>query len=350
MNENNIIHIDIDAFYASVEEIDNPKLIGKPVVVGGRSNRGIITTANYEARKYGLHSAMPLFIAKNICPNLIVVPGRRHRYLEKSKEVFDILHTYTDKLEKVSIDEAYLDLSHVENSIHTAKDIQAIIKSKTKLTVSCGVSYNKFLAKLASDWNKPYGLKVISKSDVPDILLPLDIKKVHGLGKKSQQKLRNIGINTVEDMFQLDIEFLEKLFGKMGYEIYQRIRGIDHRIVEPNRVRKSLGVERTFPDTRDKYILINKLIQYSDELAKDLAKHNLGFETLTLKIKTFDFKINTHSKTYNHVIHDRDEIEVLALELFNNHYNGEKLRLMGISASNLSTLTSQQLNFLNILK
>lgn len=347
MNENKIIHIDVDAFYASVEEIDNPNLIGKPVVVGGRSKRGIITTANYEARKYGIHSAMPLFIAKNLYPSLIIVPGRRHRYLEKSKEVFDILHNYTDTLEKVSIDEAYLDLSNSLNSVEVAKQIKNEVKDRTGLTVSCGISYNKFLAKLASDWNKPDGLKVISKNDVPDILLPLDIKKVHGLGRKSQEKLRNIGINTVEDMFQLDLEFLEKIFGKMGYEIYQRIRGIDSRAVNSQRSRKSLGVERTFPDTRDKYILLNKLIQYSAELSKDLNSKNLGFQTLTLKLKTFDFKINTHSKTYSYVINDKQEIESLALELFNTHYKGEKLRLMGISASNLQPLSALQFNFLH---
>lgn len=347
MNENKIIHIDVDAFYASVEEIDNPNLIGKPVVVGGRSKRGIITTANYEARKYGIHSAMPLFIAKNLYPSLIIVPGRRHRYLEKSKEVFDILHKYTDTLEKVSIDEAYLDLSNSLNSVDIAKQIKNDVKDKTGLTVSCGVSYNKFLAKLASDWNKPDGLKIISKNDIPDILLPLDIKKVHGLGRKSQEKLRNIGINTVEDMFQLDLEFLEKIFGKMGYEIYQRIRGIDNRAVNSQRSRKSLGVERTFPDTRDKYILLNRLIQYSVELSKDLSSKNLGFQTLTLKLKTFDFKINTHSKTYSHVINDKQEIENLALELFNTHYKGEKLRLMGISASNLQPLSALQFNFLH---
>lgn len=343
--KNHILHIDIDAFYASVEELDHPELIGKPVVVGGRSNRGIITTANYEARKYGLHSAMPLFIAKNLCPNLIVVPGRHFRYSEKSREVFDVLHTYTDKIEKVSIDESYLDISGLGDPVAVAKHIKKNVKDKTGLIVSCGISYNKFLAKLASDWDKPDGLKVISQTDIPEILLPLDIKKVHGLGKKSQEKLRSLGINTVEDMFQLDLEFMEKIFGKMGFELYQRIRGIDNRPVKTDRIRKSLGVERTFPDTRDRYILINKLVKYADDLSADLEKYNLGFETLTLKTKTFDFKVKTHSKTFDHVISDASEIENLAIELFNSNYHGEKLRLMGISASKLSDLKSHQLNF-----
>lgn len=340
--------MDIDAFYASVEELDNPNLKGHPVAVGGRSNRGVITTANYEARKYGIHSAMPLFIAKNLCPNLIVVVGRHHRYLEKSSEVFNVVKTYTPKIEQVSIDEAYMDISNLGNPVGVAKNIKRKVKELTGLTISCGISYNKFLAKIASDWEKPNGLKVISYDDVPEILFPLDIKKVHGLGKKSQNKLRNLGINTIEDMFQLDLEFMEKVFGKMGIEIYQRIRGIDKREVSTDRIRKSIGIERTFPDTRDKYILINKLIQYSNDLSIELNQKNIGFKTLTLKFKTFDFKVKTHSKTYDHVIHNKEEIETLATELFNTTYHGEKLRLMGISASNLSNLSIHQINLFEL--
>lgn len=346
MNSNNhIIHIDIDAFFASVEELDNPDLIGKPVVVGGRSSRGIITTANYEARKYGLHSAMPIFIAKNLCPDLIVVPARHSRYVEKSKEVFNLLYNFTDNIEQVSIDECYIDVENLGDPVEISKEIKKEIKSKTGLTVSCGVSYNKFLAKLASDWNKPDGLKIISENEVPEILFPLDIKKIHGLGSKSQRKLRSLGINTVEDMYQLDLKLIQTYFGKMGYEIYQRIRGIDKRTVNTHRIRKSIGIERTFPETRDKEILLYKLLNFIDELSNDLLKRNIGFKTITIKYKTFDFKLSTHSKTFNDAIYKKDDVEKYFVDLFNCTYKGEKLRLLGISVSNLSDLNLQQLNF-----
>lgn len=178
-----IVHVDLDAFYASCEELDNISLRGKALAVAGKSDRAIITTANYKAREYGIHSAMPVFIAKNLCENLIIVPMRRKRYLEKSKEVFDLLSTYTDIIEKVSIDESYLDLTDINPDYKSLKKMQDNILKKTGLSVSIGMSTNKFLAKLASDWNKPRGIKIISKDEVPDILMDLDIRKIHGIGK-----------------------------------------------------------------------------------------------------------------------------------------------------------------------
>lgn len=343
---NNIIHVDIDAFYASVEELDNPSLIGKPMCVGGLSDRSIITTANYEARKYGIHSAMPVFMAKQLCSDLIIMPMRRSLYVEKSKEVFKIISKYSSIVEKVSIDESYLDISKNKHKpVDIIYALKADIKKNTGLTVSAGLSYNKFLAKLASDWNKPNGLMIITKSDIPDILKPLDINNVHGLGQKSQQKLRALGINTIEELLALPEDFLVEMFGKMGSEIYQRIRGIDNRKVEPNRVRKSMAVERTFLDTNDADLLREYIKIYAIELSKDLNEKNLGFYTITLKLKNSNFKTTTHSKTFPHVIRTFDEIYEISLKIFDEQYTGEKLRLAGISASNLTDLNYEQLSF-----
>lgn len=345
--ENNIIHVDIDAFYASVEELDNKDLKNHPVVVGGLSDSSIVTTANYEARKYGIHSAMPIFMAKNLCSDLIVVPIRRNRYLEKSKEVFNILSKYSENIEKVSIDECYLDISkNKEDSVDIVKSIMKEVKEKTGLSVSVGLSYNKFLAKVASDWNKPQGMKIISIEDIPNILLDLDITKVHGIGRKSEKRFRNIGINTVEDLYQLSEEFLVDNFGKMGHELYERIRGVDNRKVTPYRERKSIGVERTFKSTRDKEILHNYIERFSRELSKDLKNKNLGFNTLTVKIKDSDFESRTRSKTLEHTIISYEDIYRLSLELFSEVYKNESLRLIGITASNLVDLNMIQLSFI----
>lgn len=345
--KNNIIHVDIDAFYASVEELDNKDLKNHPVVVGGLFDGAIVTTANYEARKYGIHSAMPIFMAKNLCKDLIVVPVRRERYLEKSKEVFNILSTYSKIIEKVSIDECYLDVSNSNrDSVEIVKSIMREVREKTGLSVSVGLSYNKFLAKVASDWNKPQGMKIISKEDVPNILLDLDISKVHGIGSKSEKKLKNIGINTVEDLLQLSEEFLTENFGKMGHELYERIRGIDNRKVTSHRERKSIGVERTFKSTRDKKVLHNYIDRFSRELSIDLKNKNLGFNTLTVKMKNSDFESTTKSKTLEHTIMSYEDIYRLSLELFEEVYKNESLRLIGVAASNLVDLNIIQLSFI----
>ena len=280
-----IIHVDIDAFYASVEELDDKSIIGKPVVVGGRSNHGVVTTANYIAREYGIHSAMPMYMAKNLCDHLIIKPMRRQRYLEKSREVFEVLKTYTNKIEKVSIDESYLDISGLGYEEDIVYKLQEDVYKKTGLNVSCGLSYNKFLAKLASDWNKPRGVKIIREEDLPEILFPLDIRKVHGIGNKTEKKLRNIGINTVEDLYSLSYEFLTSSFKKSGEEIYKRIRGIDKREVTPNTVRKSLGTESTFEVTSKREELINYLKEFAREISEDLIVKEISGYTLTLKMK-----------------------------------------------------------------
>lgn len=340
-----IIHVDIDAFYASVEELDDKSIIGKPVVVGGRSNHGVVTTANYIAREYGIHSAMPMYMAKNLCDHLIIKPMRRQRYLEKSREVFEVLKTYTNKIEKVSIDESYLDISGLGYEEDIVYKLQEDVYKKTGLNVSCGLSYNKFLAKLASDWNKPRGVKIIREEDLPEILFPLDIRKVHGIGNKTEKKLRNIGINTVEDLYSLSYEFLTSSFKKSGEEIYKRIRGIDNREVTPNTVRKSLGTESTFEVTSKREELINYLKEFAREISEDLIVKEISGYTLTLKMKNENFKIKTRSKTYDETIYAEDDIFKKSLEIFEEVYNGEKLRLIGITVSNLADLNIRQLTF-----
>src|SRR5699024_2080785 len=282
-----ILHIDMDAFYASVEEEDNPLLKGKPVIVGGKSNHGIVTTANYKAREYGVHSAMPIFIAKQRCPHGIYLPTRMYRYKEASNEVFQILHSFTNLIEPLSIDEAYLGVGNLNsNPMAIAKEIKRQVLKETGLTMSVGISYNKFLAKLASDWNKPSGIKIISKDMVPDILLPLSVKSVHGIGPKSAKKLNDIGIYKIKDLISLSKEFLIELFGRHGEEIYDKIRGIDNRKIEVDRERKSLGTETTFSkDTKDKEILKSYIHDFSLELSSSLKDKGIQGRTITVKVK-----------------------------------------------------------------
>ena len=341
-----IVHVDLDAFYASCEELDNISLRGKALAVAGKSDRAIITTANYKAREYGIHSAMPVFIAKNLCENLIIVPMRRKRYLEKSKEVFDLLSTYTDIIEKVSIDESYLDLTDINPDYKFLKKMQDNILKKTGLSVSIGMSTNKFLAKLASDWNKPRGIKIISKDEVPDILMDLDIRKIHGIGKKSEDKLRNLGIDKVCDLYNLEEDFLINLFGKSGEDIYKRIRGIDDREVQTKIKRKSLGTENTFFPTDNRRDLENYINIFSVEVSQDLIKRNLLGFTLTIKLKNDKFKIRTKSRTYEYGLYKKKDIYREGLILFREFYNDEKIRLIGLTVSNLSDLKIHQLTFL----
>lgn len=343
---NNILHIDCDAFYASCEEIRNPKLKNYPLAVGGLTNKSIITTANYKAREYGLHSAMPVFIAKELCPHVILVPVDYPYYRKKSEEVFTIIKKYAKNFEQVSIDEAYLEVDN-KNPYALARHIQDEVYKKTQINVSIGISYNKFLAKLASDWNKPHGLKEINKEDVPDILLDFDIKKVHGLGKHGVEKLNTIGIYTIRDLLRLDEEFLIDLFGKQGSYIYGVIRGEDKREINPSRVRKSLGRERTFrQNTNDIDILNNYLKEIAEKIEFDLANKDLQGKTVNLKLKNSDFKTTTRAITFQEPIYRKENIYEAASDLLNEVYKGEYIRLIGISLSKLSNRNSNQLSFL----
>lgn len=341
-----ILHIDMDAFYASVEEQDNPKLKGRPVIVGGKSKHGIVTTANYEARKFGIHSAMPIFMARKRCPHGYYVPPRMKRYKEESQKVFNILCETTQLVEQVSIDEAYLDIEHLkENPVIVAENIKNKVLKETGLTLSIGISYNKFLAKLGSDWNKPNGIKVISRDMIPQILLPLSVKSVHGIGPKSAKRLNDIGIYTVEDLMGLSQEFLIELFGKSGREVYHRIRGIDNRNVETDRERKSLGTETTFSqDTRDKEVLKKYLYIFSEEISSGLQQKGLYGRTISLKLKYDNFKVITRSRSLMEGINSQDIIYDMGQTLLDEIELEQKIRLIGLTVSNLSTLGMEQLS------
>lgn len=341
-----IIHLDMDAFYAAVEERDNPSLKGFPVVVGGSSDHGVVTTANYIARKYGIHSAMPIFKAKKLCPNAYYIKPRIGKYGEVSREVFNILYEFTDLVEQVSIDEAYLDVSQINKCpLRIAREIKEEVLKRTGLTMSVGISYNKFLAKLASDWNKPNGIKIISPDQVPDILFPLKVKSVHGIGPKSAKRLNNIGIYTIKDLIQLQEDFLIDLFGKSGREVYNRIRGIDNREVNIFRQRKSLGTENTLEKgIWDKDKLIPYLKEFTKEISESLIFKNLHGRTITLKVKYSNFTVHSRSRTLGNHTNSQDEIYQTALSLIDEISFDDEIRLIGLSISNLISVDLKQLS------
>lgn len=341
-----ILHVDMDAFFAAVEVRDNPKLKGKPVIVGGTSERGVVATCSYEARRYGVHSAMPIFMAKAICPNGIYLRTRFWRYKEVSNEIFEVFYSITPLVEPLSIDEAYLDITDLgKDPVVVANYLKDSVKRKTGLTISVGISYNKFLAKLASDWNKPNGLKIISKEMIPKILFPLKIQKVYGLGDKSAKKLNDIGIFTVEHLYSLPQEFLTEYFGKFGVEIYNRIRGIDNREITVHRERKSIGRETTlFKDTRDKNILKEYIKEFAEDIASILENKNMRGKTITLKIKTSSFENHTKSKTLPAYISKYEEIYREGCIILEELELEEELRLIGLSISSLKEDTIEQLS------
>ncbi|WP_270474823.1 DNA polymerase IV [Clostridium cochlearium] len=340
-----IMHIDLDAFFASVEQRDNPKLKGKPVIVGGTSGRGVVATASYEARKYGVHSAMPVFMARKKCPYGIYVPSRHDRYREVSKNIFKIFYEITEVVEPVSIDEAYLDITNCgKEPLKVVDYIKKEIWKRERLTASIGISYNKFLAKLASDWNKPNGIKIIKKDMIPDILLPLSINKVHGMGKKSVKKMNNIGVFKIEDMYKLPLDLFIEYFGKFGLEIYERIRGIDNREVEVGRERKSIGNETTLrKDTKDIEEIKKYLHSFSKSISKGLRKNHMWGKTVTVKIKNYKFEITTKSKTLKEYINEEEKIYIEACKILDNINIKDPLRLIGLTLSNLSEIKIEQL-------
>lgn len=346
MDKRVIVHVDMDAFFASVEQMDNPNLKGKPVIVGGSGPRGVVSTCSYEARKYGIHSAMPMYIAKQLCPEGIFLPVRYERYVEVSKKVFQILHSITHRVEAVSIDEAYLDISNIDNDpVHIVNIIKKRVKESTGLTLSAGISYNKFLAKTASEWNKPNGLMVITEDMVPEILKPLPISKVYGIGSKSIERLNQIGIYTIEQLLRLTEEEMIYFFGKYGIEIYNRIRGHDDRPVCTQRETKSIGRETTFDaDTMDKAFLKKVLSEFAEELANSLLEESLYAKTVTVKIKNQDFKTHTKSKTLKKYINSYKEIKEAAFEILDDYNINQGIRLIGLSLSNFTDVRYEQLS------
>ncbi len=341
-----IFHVDLDAFFASVEQMDFPELRGKPVIIGGNSQRGVVATASYEARRYGVKSAMPMVMAKKKCPEGIVLEGRFQRYNELSRLVFEIIGSQATQIEQVSIDEAYLDLSGLmKNASDTdcGRLIKQLVYEGTGLTLSVGISYNKFLAKLGSDWDKPNGLMRIDPTMMPDILKPLPIAKIHGLGQKSVQKLNRIGIFTVENLYGYSEDLLEELIGKYGRVVYSLIRGVDPRIIESQYERKSYGKETTFEeDTLDAEVLKNEIKPFCKSISAYLIKENLLAKRLTLKYKTDKHESHTRSKTVYIALQTVAEIQSQAFALIDELVIDAPLRLIGLTASVFEPVETKQ--------
>ena len=337
-----IIHVDMDAFYASVEQMDNTELKGKPLAVGGGGKRGVISAASYEARKYGVKSAMTGSLAEKLCPHLIFVPPRFERYIEISKQVKKIFVDYTDLVEPLSMDEAYLDVTQNKKGNPSAsliaKEIRQRIFNEVGLTASAGISINKFVAKIASDYNKPNGQKTVNPEEVLEFLEVLDIRKFYGIGKVTAEKMYQKGIFTGKDLKTKSAEYLEENFGKSGKSYYYIVRGIHNGEVKPHRVRKSLAAERTFYDNlTSEVFMLEKLEQISKEVTKRLEKSKVAGKTITLKIKFSDFTLQTRSKTLPYYVSDRDVILDTAKYLLYQETLKESVRLLGISISNLNT-------------
>ena len=336
-----IIHVDMDAFYASVEQLDNPELRGKPIAVGGTSKRGVVSAASYEARKFGVRSAMSSVIAIQNCPDLIFVKSNFKRYHEVSNQIRKIFYEYTDKVEPLSLDEAYLDVTENKKGNPSAsliaKEIRKKIKEETGLNASAGISINKFIAKVASDINKPNGQKTVPPNEVIDFLEKLDIKKFFGVGKVTVQKMYRHGIFTGKDLKEKSKEYLDEHFGKSGRFYYQVVRGNHFSEVKPSRTRKSLAAERTFSENISSEIfMIKKLEDIAKEVEKRLKKSKVAGKTVTLKIKYSDFTLQTRSKTLPYYISDKNVMVETVKELLYQSTMKNSVRLLGISLSNLN--------------
>ncbi len=337
-----IIHVDMDAFYASVAQLDNPDLRGKAIAVGGGGARGVVSAASYEARKFGVRSAMAGALARKLCPELIFVKSDFARYNEISKQVRAIFYEYTDLVEPLSLDEAYLDVTEnkvgMPSATVIATWIRQKIKERTGLNASAGISINKFIAKVASDINKPNGQKTIPPEEVISFLEALDIRKFYGIGKVTAEKMYQRGIFTGLDMKKKSKEYLAENFGKSGSYYYDIVRGIQHSQVKPNRIRKSLAAERTFRENiTSEIFMMERLEHIANEIEKRLSKSNVAGKTITLKIKYSDFTLQTRSKTLGYYVRTKDIILETAKDLLYQDTMKDSVRLLGISLSNLNT-------------
>ena len=336
-----IIHVDMDAFYASIEQMDNPKLKGKPVAVGGSRERGVVAAASYEARLYGVHSALASSIAARRCPDLIFVRPRFDRYKEVSQKIMEVFKSYTDLVEPLSLDEAYLDVTYnkkeLKSAIKVAMLIRQEIKNKIGLTASAGISFNKFLAKTASDLDKPDGLSVILPEQAEGFLKQLKIEKFHGIGKVTAKKMHTLNLYIGDDLLSFGKEALIRNFGKAGKHYYNMVTANDNRIVSADRIRKSIGAENTFnTDLIGKEDWLGALKEILDTLMKRIQKTGRKGKTITLKIKYFDFEQKTRSKSLSNYTDDTELIWETVLNLLKTPEYPEKgVRLLGISLSNL---------------
>jgi len=337
---NKIIHIDMDAFYTSVEQLDNPNLKEKPIVVGGSSDRGVIAAASYQARCYGIRSAMSSVLAKKKCSQLIFIKPRFDRYKEISNKIRDIFFEYTDLVEPLSLDEAFLDVTVNKKNILLASQIATNIRSKIKkeigLTASAGISINKFTAKVATEINKPNGQKTIHPDRLESFLNKLSIDKFFGVGKVTAKKMNELGIYNGFDLRVKSLNFLEENFGKIGKSFYDIIRGQQQNPVNPNRVRKSVGAERTFnKDIRSEGFMIEKLKIIATEVEERLSKIGSRGKTITIKIKYYDFNLETRSRTISNFVQKKSEFFPIISELIYQKEILKPVRLLGISISSL---------------
>jgi len=336
-----IIHIDMDAFYAAVEQRDDPELRRKPVAVGGSRERGVVAAASYEARKFGVHSAMPSLIASRKCPDLIFVKPRFEVYQAISRQIRNIFAEYTPIIEPLSLDEAYLDVTEnlkgIVSATRIAEEIRARIRAETELTASAGVSYNKFLAKLASDHRKPDGLFVITPKMGPAFVETLPVKKFHGVGPATAKKMERLGIETGLDLKGHTLEFLRQHFGKAGAYYYSAARGVDERPVRPDRIRKSVGVENTFPADLASYDAASEALrEIVDQVWRYCEGSRIRARTVTLKVKFSNFQQITRSRTGQFQIMTRSELETLVNILLESLFPVERgIRLLGVSLSSL---------------
>lgn len=336
MPQRKIIHIDMDAFYASVEQRDHPEYRGRPIAVGYDGPRGVVATASYEARPFGVRSAISSALAKRLCPGLIFVPARFDVYKEVSGQIRNIFHEYTELVEPLSLDEAFLDVSHARSATLVAREIKARIFAATGLTASAGISVNKMLAKIASDYRKPDGLFTIPPERITEFVAALPVERFFGIGEVTAQKMHALGIRTGADLRRWDEIRLVQHFGKAGHAYYGYARGIDEREVEPNRIRKSLGAETTFAeDTDDRERLLLDMSAVRDEVWGRLMRHEFKGKTVVLKLKFDDFRQITRSKTLFSPVDSAETLRRVSEELLAAvDFQGRKIRLIGLTVGN----------------
>jgi DNA polymerase-4 len=345
-----ILHIDMDAFYASVEQMDNPSLKGKPLIVGGTvSQRGVVAAASYEARKFGVHSAMPTSQALKLCPSIILLPVRMERYSAISQQIIKIFNDFTPDVEQLSLDEAFLDVTGSLTLFGSAekigRDIKNRIKTEIGLTASVGIAPNKFLAKLASDLQKPDGFVIITEENKQQILDPLNISKIWGVGKVTAAALNKIGINTILQLRETPLKTLQTILGNRAEDLLLLAQGIDDRPVEPNREAKGMSAEETFPkDVSDKAALLEVLFAQVEEVAARLRNENVEGKTITLKLRYRNFKTITRSHTFAIPTNVSKVLWEEAKKVFEEWYtkSAGALRLLGFGVSNLSTESGGQ--------
>ena len=350
-----ILHLDMDAFFAAVEQLDFPQHRGKPVVVGadpkGGRGRGVVSTCSYEAREFGIHSAMPISQAYKRCPHAVYLPPRGKRYSELSKKIMKILREYSPLVEQISIDEAFLDLTGTEKVRGVPREVALKIKQRIKkeigLTASVGIAPNKFVAKIASDLEKPDGLVIVREGEIKTFLDPLKISRLWGIGKKTEPKFREMGINTIGDLSRFSREELSTKFGKHGRHLWNLSHGIDKRAVEPYEEAKSVSNEITFEnDTCDERVVNRTLLHLSDKVARRLRKDNLCGRTVTLKIRLEDFSTFTRSRTLADPVDSSETIRSVTQELFDQFdCRGLKVRLLGVGVSGITDSSGIQLSF-----